>query len=293
MEKEDRKKWYSDILKNWSIFFSIISNPLVIILGIASIVLLNYSSKQTDPTIANTFFLISSAITGLFGGILAKKWDDLTQETTISVRAKSAVRNLKLVLNRSIEIEKRVNLYIKRIDEKYQTKNNLEVLSTFFEEIVGQIIAIEEFIINSIQDWTDIRPEADLRPFIDLINEYKNKAIEIQTTLDNVIRELESSKETTAEEKQEKESLRKERDTLLSKLNELHSKSNLSALKAGVPNMSGSIISGGSTNFVNYTYTSEHVIDTSIPIHESNGVIDSQPVTTGHFQKGIDSKTPE
>jgi Rps23 Pro-64 3,4-dihydroxylase Tpa1-like proline 4-hydroxylase len=196
-------------------------------------------------------------ITGLLGGVVSKKWDDLTQERIISTRAKSSVRNLQLLLDNSISLEKRVISFIKRITDP-SNKNNVtsEVIKTYFEEIITQCLTIENFIINSIQDWTDILPQANIESVITNIREMKNNIVELQSRLDSVNHELELSKEKTLEEIQEKEILIKEKGDLEAKLSDLYQESLSSANRAGYPTISGSLVTGGTIDSQAYLHRS-------------------------------------
>ncbi len=79
MEKKPQQpiiKKLKDLGDNWLNFIYLLINPFVLFLLIASIFLLIYSSKLTDPYMISIFTIIISIVTGLLGGIYAKRWDD-------------------------------------------------------------------------------------------------------------------------------------------------------------------------------------------------------------------------
>ncbi len=258
MEDKEIKneKWHLELKRNWTTIITIVLNPLVIIFILISFLLILYSTKLTDPRLSIILSIILSVITGLLGGVVSKKWDDLLQERIISTRAKSSVRNLQLLLDNSISLEKRVISFIKRITEP-SNQNNItsEVIKTYFEEIITQCLTIENFIINSIQDWTDILPQANIESVITNIREMKNNIVELQSRLDFVNHELELSKEKTLEEIQEKEILIKEKEDLEAKLLGLYQESFSSANRAGYPTISGSLVTGGTIDSQAYLHS--------------------------------------
>lgn len=264
---QNPKRWHSELAENWKPFLVVGLHPLVLTFLVISIVLIIYASSQTDSKMATILSILLSLTTGLLGGIASKKWDDLTQEKVILTRGKSANRNLQLLLERSISLEKRVTVYLHRYsDETYRTNITPEVLITYLEEIIQECISIENFIVNAIQDWTDILPEADIKSIISYIQELRNKAEEIQYKHDLVTNELKQLKEETTEEKK---ALIKEKRALEDELRRVRSEAYHSVLRSGVPNISESLISGGSITAKSLIGSSISDIDSSLSLGKS------------------------
>jgi len=245
-KNQNGKKWYSDLSSSWGSFLSVSLNPLVIIFFLVSLLLLFFSSRQTDPQLTILLTLMLSVITSLLGGIVASKWGDLTQEKVLLTRGKSANRNLQLLLERSISLEKRVLVYLTRFsDNDYRGNITPEVLVTYFEETIQECLSIENFIVNSIQDWTDILPEADIKSVISYIQEQKNKVEEYQNKLEMVTRELSMSIEQNTESSAKAASLLEERNKLITEINQMRENMQISASRTGVANIPSSFLSGG------------------------------------------------
>jgi hypothetical protein len=239
-----------DLCSSWKHFITILFNPFVLILIFASYFLLVYSSRQNDLSIISLLTILISTCTGLLGGILTKKWEDITQEKTIVTRAKSATRNLQVLLESIISLEKRVSQYQKRLlADKEKKFINDEVIKTYLEEIVLECVNVEEDIINSIQDWTSILPEADLKSILNYIGKLKAEYQEVQSQLEKVNEELLSTNKRTQEET---DKLLREKIYLQDQVISLKHSVNSQAYTSGIPVVSGSFITGGtiSTNEV-------------------------------------------
>lgn len=239
-------KWARNLGKRWQIFLILICDPFCLLFLVVSILLFIYSRNQTDPTVISLLTLILSVLTGLLGGIYTKRWDDLTEEKLIVARGKSATRSLQLILESTLAFESRVTVYLKRFIEKTdQKQENFEVIKTYLEEIIGESVSLEQRLVNSIQDWTDIVPEADIESGIKIIRELKDRYAAAQGELQNLIQELKTTQEKSAEEKA---ALGKKEKELIDRINRLQQEVREKSSSITIPSISGSLISGGTVS---------------------------------------------
>ena len=163
------------VFKKWKVFFAILFDPVNLIL-IGLIVALFYVSKdQTNRDIITTLTITLSIFTGVLGGRVAKTIDEYTEEKVVEARGKSAVRGLKLLLRSTHSLENRVQIYLKRFrDDMRHDQIGSEVVETYLEEVIERCNIIEEEVISSIENWTDIIPEADIQTEIGLLTDLKN-----------------------------------------------------------------------------------------------------------------------
>lgn len=186
-------------LKNrWLAFFKIIGDPWVIILFIGVILLIISSSFLTiSESIKNILVVIISIVSSLLGGIFAKRWSDLNEENILIARGNSAIRNLKLLLLNIGQIEKRVSVYISRLKKE---NNEYELTKTYLEEIIEKCNILEEEVINSIENWTDIIPEANLKTQIGIVTELKSEIDRLSQQITELNKELNVTQESGAQE---------------------------------------------------------------------------------------------
>ncbi len=165
----------------WKAFLTMVLDPLSIGLLVSTIFLSIVLVLQTDRVIIATLTFLVAVFSGVLGGVLGKKWDDLTGERIIIARGKSAIRSLKLLLGSAVALERRVRQYLGQCaKEKGQA---LETTTTYLEEVIGRCVLLEEGVLSSIESWTDIIPEADVKTQIGLISELTSK-------VDNLVQEL-------------------------------------------------------------------------------------------------------
>jgi hypothetical protein len=155
----------------WRAFRDIVLDPWAVFLLIATIGLGGALVTQTDTLVVAVFTCIVSLTSGILGGVIAKKWSDLTEEKVIVARGKSAVRSLKLLLGNIGTLDRRVRVYLKRHAKNQGNGQNHEVIKTYLEEVVDKIVVLEDEVVNAIEDWTDLVPGADVKTQIGLIRE--------------------------------------------------------------------------------------------------------------------------
>jgi hypothetical protein len=186
-------------------------------------------------------FLVS-LFSGVLGGIVAKRWDDLTEEKVIVARAKSANRSLQLLLSSVIALERRVRLYIQRHnDAEHKSQITSEVVKTYLEEIVEASLGLEEEVINSIEDWKDILPDLEINTVLNLIRELNGNYKDSLTQLEQVNAALQETKDKSEADvnklKEEKNEIKKELSRIQKELSE-------KSFQVGVPSIGGSLIGG-------------------------------------------------
>jgi hypothetical protein len=226
----------------WKAFGAIIFDPWALLLILSNIFLANKLVSQSDVIVVTTLTFFVALFSGILGGIVAKRWDDVTEEKVIVTRGKSAYRSLQLLFNRLIYLEKRVLIYLHRFnDEKNKKQITPEVLKTYFEEVIDECLSLEENVINSIEDWTDILPNAEIKAVINLIRDLKINYSDAVTKLELVNMELRETKDKSDDQINKlTNEKRKITDELIRIKKEVRDKST----QVGIPEISGSLITG-------------------------------------------------
>lgn len=176
----------------WSHFLNILLDPWVIIMLGATIAFISYFSHTEDNNVKEILLLIITLISSLLGGIIANRWAQLTELKVLVARGKSAIRSLKLILLNVSNIEKRTKEYINSID-----KDNMEhkLIISNFEEVIEKCNILEEEIISSIENWTDIIPEVEnIKTQIGLISDMKMKQVNLEDDIVNLKKQIVASK---------------------------------------------------------------------------------------------------
>lgn len=201
--------------KRWGVFLSIILDPWVIVLIASVISLFYFSVGQTNTTITSLLFVLITVTSSILGGRITKHWVDITEGGVVIARGKSAVRSLKLLLRNISALEERVAIFYERTDE---IENHPEVTKRNYEEIQQTCNLLEEETVNSIENWTDIIPEADIKTQIGLISELKLSLHRKEEDLTVLNTELQDTKGESSEERNRLEVEMKEKEKQISHL---------------------------------------------------------------------------
>lgn len=239
--------------KKWELFWNIIFDPWTLCLLIATIILICMSHSQTSSNSA-TATLLTILITlssTVLGGRITKQWFDITEGGVLIARGKSAVRGLKLLLKSIISLDKRVQNYL----TKTHSQKAPEVVITWLEEIRERCNILAEESVNSIENWTDIVPEADVKTHIGIISELRFKLENNEKDLKSLGIELTQTKDKSKEERKQLQHSILDKEKEIAKLQEeLWKRQTGFGINAGID--SSSIIS----NLIIPTAGEQHVI---------------------------------
>jgi hypothetical protein len=229
MEESKNKQTLKD---KWASFFNVMLDPWVIIMLIATVAFIYYSTQKEDKNLLAIITLIISLVSGLLGGIIANKWAQMTELKVLVARGKSAIRSLKLILLNISNIEKRTKEYIACIDKENKEH---KLITSNFEEVIEKCNILKEEIISSIENWTEIIPEvANLKTQIGLVSEMKLRQAELEGDISTLNKKIETVKEEGSKQKDELQKRLSDKESDLSmtrqKLKEAESKINTSVL---------------------------------------------------------------
>jgi len=192
--------------EKWNNFFNVIFDPWVIFLLIITTVFIIYStnSNANYKNVLAIFTLVISLLSGLLGGVIANRWAQMTELKVLVARGKSAIRGLKLILLNISNIEKRTKDYIIVLEKE---NKEYKLITSNFEEVIEKCNILEEEVISSIENWTDIIPEvANLKTQIGLISDMKIKQVDLEKDISQLQQEILNVK---TEEGKQKEALEK------------------------------------------------------------------------------------
>ncbi|MEW8266849.1 MAG: hypothetical protein AB2731_11970 [Candidatus Thiodiazotropha sp.] len=175
----------------WKSFFSVILDPWTLVLIIGVIFLFTYTLGITDKTITSLLFVLITIASAVLGGRITKHWMDITEGGIVVARGKSAVRSLKLLLRNIFALERRVSNFSANLDE---IENHPVVIKRNYEEVIEICNLLEEEAVNSIENWTDITPEADIKTQIGVISELKQSLVGKEKDLTSLNSKLKDTK---------------------------------------------------------------------------------------------------
>ena len=202
MENHKDQNSGQSLRHKWSSFLNVLLDPWVISLLVLTIILWIYlnrisSNQSSNRDVIAILTTIVSVVSGLLGGVIANRWSQMTEMKVLVARGKSAIRSLKLILLNISNVEKRTKEYIQIIDEE---NSEYKLIVSNFEEVIEKCNILEEEIISSIENWTDIIPEvANLKTQIGLVTEMKSEKLDLEEDIKMLKVKLRNGEEKTKE----------------------------------------------------------------------------------------------
>lgn len=201
----------------WKSFLQVLLDPWVLLLAAVAFYSGKASLGATPSSAAGALALVSSIASGLLGGRIAQRWGALTEEQVIAARGKAAVRGLKLHLGSVADLEKRSRVFLARCSGKSNMPDASFPCGMALEDVVGRCRLLEEQVLSSIENWTDIVPEANIKTQIGEItrlaqenDEQVEEVGRLQAALSDSKNQSVSTQQTLQAEIERKEKLLKE-----------------------------------------------------------------------------------
>jgi hypothetical protein len=185
--------------EKWSAFWAIIFDPWNVVLTIAVGGLFYLSLQKAEPLTSVLLFILLTLASAILGGRITQHWSAITEAGVVIARGRAAVRSLKLLLRNIAALETRIRSFRSKEDE---IKNHPEVVKRNYEESIAICSLLQEETVSSIENWTDIVPEADIKTQIGVISDLK-------TSIDDKESELTQLKATLTEAQGKSEQDRK------------------------------------------------------------------------------------
>ena len=149
------------------------------VISIIGAILFGYWSTTTaDDTAKTVGAVVMAVLTGVAGARLAKMIIEDARTGQIFTRGQSAVRGLGLIIANLGTLEAQL--------EKAKAECKDAELGKDFLYIKSLAIVIQRQAVNSLEEWKDILPEADVRKMIDDLSKKVSDADELRDALESV-----------------------------------------------------------------------------------------------------------
>jgi hypothetical protein len=242
--------------EKWKTFLEALFDPWSLVLLFITITMLVLAFTQVESNLSassrilfTVFPIVISLSSAILGSRVAKQWSDMTEERMLVARGNFAIRSLKLLFTNLANLENRIKTYLYR--QNNGKKPSAEVLNVYYEEISEKCKMIQEEIINSIEDWTDVIPEANLRSHIEVLNDLKLALLISEKEVERFNNELVKTKGQSKKEIQELKSKMEEQEKVIFQLREKLLERKQIMDNSILSGISTSILAGGANFFEN------------------------------------------
>ncbi len=189
----------------WKLFVDVVLDPWNLLMTIAIGAFFYLSIGQISSLASTLLFVLITISSVILGGRITKQWVDITEGGIVIARGRSAVRSLKLLLRYVAALEGRIRNFRMREDD---IEKHPEVTKRNYEEAIEICNLLQEQTVNSIENWTDIVPEADIKTEIGVISDLKNTLKDKESDLKLLKQQLDEAKgKSDRERKQLKEQI--------------------------------------------------------------------------------------
>ncbi|MCU7797173.1 MAG: hypothetical protein KZQ75_08585 [Candidatus Thiodiazotropha sp. (ex Myrtea spinifera)] len=201
-----------NFIMRWGRFLGILFSPDVIAPTLIALVFGYWAITSTDAMVKAVGSVVMALMTGLAGARISKNILEESRKGQIFTRGQSAVRGLNLILSNLGTLEAQI--------EQARANCENDIIIKDFSYLKTLSIVIQRQAINSIEEWKDILPEADI---LELIEELKSKANErddLREALDQVQQQLDESQNTAGIKEEQVNELKMQKQRLEKKLRE-------------------------------------------------------------------------
>ncbi|HET6725630.1 MAG TPA: hypothetical protein VFH85_06465 [Gammaproteobacteria bacterium] len=190
----------------WRQFGAIVLDPWTACLMLAVAALFYMSLHQANAVGSTLLFVLITLTSAVLGGRITKQWVEATEGGVVVARGRSAVRSLKLLLRTISSLESRIRAFR---DAEGEIEQHPLMVRRNYEEAIQACNLLQEETVSSIENWTDIVPEADIKTQIGLISELKKSIADKEIELSNLDDQLRETKgQSEAERTQLKQQIR-------------------------------------------------------------------------------------
>jgi hypothetical protein len=177
--------------QRWSVFASVALDPWAVLMATSVLALFASSLYASSKITTSLLFVMITAASAVLGGRITKQWADLNEAGVVRARGRSAVRSLMLLLRRTTSLESRTQRFLKDVAGDDAT---MSLTARNYEEIVEACRLIADETVSSIENWTDIVPEANIGTQIGLIAELRGSLAKRESELQELQEEMELAK---------------------------------------------------------------------------------------------------
>lgn len=210
------------LVERYKRFFRVVGDPAVVVSAILAVLFAIGSVRANDPVVEAALTVLLGIFAGITGRVWSKKYFEQEGHRTVKEKGKSATRSLGHIHEMITAIEGRLSHYLG--DDPEVNRDEIEI---GVEEALEKCRLTRRAILNSVEDWKDILPEADIAKQLGLVRELEAQISDLQDQLSQMEKERdeaqEESKEARHEREEKEKKLRETKKELREKERELRS----------------------------------------------------------------------
>lgn len=181
----------SELAQKWIAFRDLWLEPFNACLTLILIVMYALGLAGLDGVVGVLSQSVLALAAGVLGGRIANAISTVNSQAVLKARGTVAVRGLNLMLRNVSALDRRVDSFRRDTGDVLQAKN--------YEEILQMCRVLSEEGITSIENWTDIVPEARQASIAALLSELKDGIESLKAEKESLEKELDGAKHAQSE----------------------------------------------------------------------------------------------
>lgn len=197
------------VRRDWRDFLVMLASPYALGSIVITTLLYCISAQQQEKLLISTFSVLGSLFLSVACSIWYKRWLDINERSLLVARGVSAIRNLGQLMNQVDALKKRVETYLARCSGEGQDQSS-QLVQVYFEETVEKCSIIGKAVIDAIENWTDVIPEANINEQVGTISALHTELAaltsrynELAREKDQVMEEMEAARRSSSQESRE------------------------------------------------------------------------------------------
>jgi hypothetical protein len=187
--------WAEGLITPWGGFIRVLFDPYTFFLAVVGVLLGLFGPKAIGEGYNALLQIVIALVTGVVGARIATAMSALNQDGKLYSSGRMAVRGLRLILTRTLALERRVSVFAREAQKDVPAEIKAEIARRNLDEVLESIRALQTEIAGSIENWVDVVPAADVSAIFDAVADLRDQlsrkeseltdAVDSRTALEN------------------------------------------------------------------------------------------------------------
>ncbi|MGE8288684.1 MAG: hypothetical protein ACN6RG_12030, partial [Stenotrophomonas sp.] len=181
--------WFISVVRPWSTFLKVLLDPYTALLVIVAAFLGIFGPEAVGKGNGALLQVIIAIVTGVVGARISTAMAAINQEGKLYSSGRMAVRGLRLILQKTIALEKRVASFVHEGSQESAPEVRAAMANRNLDEVLESVRMLQMEVAGSIENWVEVVPDADVSAIFlavaDARDQLSKKEIELQRAIED------------------------------------------------------------------------------------------------------------
>ncbi|WP_447593051.1 hypothetical protein [Stenotrophomonas rhizophila] len=179
------------LARDWVVFLKVMLDPYTFVLIVVGALLGWLGPKAVTDNYNAVLQIVIAIVTGVVGARISTAMAAINQEGKLYASGRMAVRGLRLILTKTLALERRVAAFVADSKRQQTSEVRAEVAMRNLDEVLESIRMLQLEVAGSIENWVDVVPDADVSKIFMAVGDLRDQL----TQKEDQLREAVHSKE--------------------------------------------------------------------------------------------------